>query len=543
MNKSPFPSVHAARSVSPLGRFCVGARQCGLAGLALLLAACGTGGGGEGAQAVAFGGAAADEPRAAQVAREVLADGGSAADAAVALYFALAVTRPSQAGLGAGGACISWDRRDPTVRAINFKQPPSATGGPEVAPPGGPRAMAVLHGLHGRQRWGQLVAPAETLARFGHRVSRAFATDLAEADPRMLAGGEMAGLFAPGGAVLSEGALLVQADLASTLQAIRTEGAAVLHEGPLADRLLSGIARFGGQLGRPELAGFVPRVDEPILRRLGSTRIAFAPWFETQGPYQVLLWEALAARRFSSRPEAERPHLVAEAAARARGAFAAAAGSVDVSGWAGERQASALMADYDAGRHVPPAADLARAAADRRASPAGTSFVVVDAQGGGVACGLTMGRPFGAGRIAGDTGVIPAVRADAAVDDEPLSPILAMNPNTNVLFFVGAGSGPGAATAVTEAAARVLAGDQPLWTVLAAPRAEHRGAPDVAFVEPAAQETIGVPLAQRGHTVERLPAPSLVNAVSCPGGIPRRPETCTVAADPRGHGLDTRVRR
>src|SRR3546814_9568622 len=64
-------------------------------------------------------------PLAAQIARDVLAQGGSAADAAVALYFALAVTRPSQASLGAGGTCLAWDPRDPTLRAINFKQPPS----------------------------------------------------------------------------------------------------------------------------------------------------------------------------------------------------------------------------------------------------------------------------------------------------------------------------------------------------------------------------------------------------------------------------------
>jgi len=489
---------------------------------------------------VPFAGVAADEPRAAQVARDVLSQGGSAADAAAALYFALTVTRPSQASLGAGGACLAWSRNDPTVRAINFKQPPSATGEPEVAPPGAPRAMAVLHGLHGRLRWGQVVAPAEALARFGHRVSRAFATDLAEADPRTFASGGMS-VFAPGGRVLAEGADLEQPDLAATLTAIRTDGAPALHDGPLADRLLSGIARFGGRLDRRELAAFAPRVDDALVKRLGSTRVAFTPWFETQGPYQALLWEALANRDFSGVRESERPHLMAEAAARTHGAVAAAiASSEPVTGWGAEKQAAGLMADYRRDRHV--AAD-GTAAVGRRGNPAGTTFVVADGQGGGVACGLTMGRPFGAGRMAEGTGVVPAIRSDAAVDDDSLSPVLAMNPNSNVLFFLGAGSGPGAATAVVEVAARVLAAEQPLTAALAAARVENRAAPDATFVEPAAVDAVRSDLEGRGHRVERLPSPSLVNAVSCPGGLPRSPGSCVLAADKRGFGIDAFVRR
>ncbi len=118
---------------------------------------------------------AADEPRAATLGRDILGNGGNAADAAVAMYFAMSVTLPSRAGLGGGGVCVIFDNSARKAESLQFL--PRASGAKGVVPQTA-RAMAALHARHGLLPWGQLLSPAESMARFGHPVSRAFVRDL-----------------------------------------------------------------------------------------------------------------------------------------------------------------------------------------------------------------------------------------------------------------------------------------------------------------------------------------------------------------------------
>lgn len=226
-----------------------------LLALALLLPACGTlesagnalGGGNQpqaGEQGFVrgfLGGVAAEEPRAALVARNILSAGGSAADAAVAAGFTMAVTLPSRAGLGGGGACLVLNPRRGDVEAIVF--PP---GQRVAAPMGADRPAAVpmmarglfaLHARSGRRPFEELLAPAEQAARLGTEVSRALALDLAAVAGPLLADPYAAAIFGPSGQPLATGERLVQPDLGATIGTLRTAGVGDLYQGGLARRM------------------------------------------------------------------------------------------------------------------------------------------------------------------------------------------------------------------------------------------------------------------------------------------------------------------
>src|SRR5512132_753179 len=186
-----------------------------------------------------FGAVAADEPQAALIGRDILSAGGSAADATIAMYFAMAVTLPSQASLGGGGVCVTFNAVTNEAQALEFlARPPSQTQSGADRPtavPGNIRGFFALHGIYGRMRWSQLLAPAENLARFGVPVSRALSGDLTQVESALARELRMRRIFSAerGRRMVAEGDTLVQPDLAAVLAGIRTSGPGDFYSGSL----------------------------------------------------------------------------------------------------------------------------------------------------------------------------------------------------------------------------------------------------------------------------------------------------------------------
>lgn len=480
-----------------------------------------------------FGGlVAADEPQAAVVARDVLSAGGSAADAAVALYFTLAVTQPSIASLGGGGVCIVHDKKKEVTEVVDFL-PRAASGatGMRLATgvPGNVRGFYAIHAKYGKLRWESLLAEGERLARLGTPVSRAFAADLALGG-RMLANDPVSRrVFFPDGRLIGEGQNFEQFDLASVLTRIR-RSPGEFYTGAFAQSLVEAVENAGGSLTTADLANMRPLFVPALTVRLGDDVLHFAPPPAVAGAVTAQVVAALRDRWASASAE-ERPHLLAETVARA---FSARAGWMNPDGSSKRAldaaQGEALLNGYDANRHQP-----VQAAQPNDALPA-SAFVVMDTDGNAVACNVTTYGLFGTGRMLSGTGFFMAAAPGVNSGPPAVGPVMMVNPNVHEVRFAAAASGGVTApAALTQMVLAATVEGQKLDDAEAAPRLHHSGNPDIVFVEPGHPE-LEAALVKRGHQVKAVALPSRVNALKCGSGRPNFGR-CEVAADPRGAGM------
>jgi gamma-glutamyltranspeptidase/glutathione hydrolase len=497
-----------------------------------------------------FGAVVADEPQAALIGRDILAEGGNAADAATAMYFAMAVTLPSRASLGGGGVCLAFDAKRGETRALDFTAPAPAVIPAEAdrpsAIPANVRGFYVLHGRYGRMRWSQVLAPADALARFGAAVSRAFADDIdavrdalrAEPTVRQVLGGGRDGQLPV------EGEKIIQLDLAAMLSRLRTEGPAALYAGAQAGLFVDAVRAAGGSLDRAELNAVKPAWRQTVTIPVGTETAHFAPPPPDGGGIAAQMWAMLVqSSRYRDAAADERPQLLIETAGRAfaeRGTWpppvapGTTAGITAVSGAVGSDHIAKLMADYRRDRSSLPAL---RASAPENAAAA--TLAAADRQGNAIACAVTPNSLFGTGRIAPGSGMFLAAAPDASGRGAAmLVPMLVVNENVDEFYFAGAASGGVTApTALIEVAARALLAGEPLAVAMAAKRVHGGSQPDRVFIEQGAPASVMDTLRARGYRVTTTPRLGSVNAIACTAGIPPNPQSCSAVSDPRGFGL------
>jgi len=225
---------------------------------------------------------AAAHPLAVEAGREILREGGSAVDAAIAVQMVLTLVEPQSSGIGGGGFLLHYDPAAHRVESYDGREtaPASATpemflgpdgqplqfydavvGGLSVGVPGVLRMLDLAHREHGKLPWPQLFAPAIKLAKDGFPVSPRLADSIA-ADKYLGTMPDAARYFFADGKPLAAGTLLKNPALASVLQAIADGGAEAFYSGKIAEDIIAAVnqaqPRAGG-MTLADLAGYAPK--------------------------------------------------------------------------------------------------------------------------------------------------------------------------------------------------------------------------------------------------------------------------------------------
>jgi gamma-glutamyltranspeptidase/glutathione hydrolase len=213
-------------------------------------------------------------PDAARVGLDILKKGGNAVDAAVAVQFALEVTFPEAGNIGGGGFMVYRSAQGET-NTLDFREKAPAKANQDmyldsagnVIPglslsthlasgvPGSVDGMVEAHRKYGKLKWEDLVQPAIDLARNGFKITKRMAGDLNRqaADFKKLNEGKS---YLLKDSPWQEGDMLVQEDLAKTLEQIRDKGRAGFYDGIVADELVNEMQSGKGLITKTDLQNY-----------------------------------------------------------------------------------------------------------------------------------------------------------------------------------------------------------------------------------------------------------------------------------------------
>lgn len=238
---------------------------------------------------------ATSHPLAVRAALDVLDDGGTAVDAAVAAAAMLCVVDPRSTGLGGDVFALVWEpgASRPTglagaggapaaltvdaLRAAGHRTMP-IEGPLSITVPGAPAAWEQALERFGKLDRERVLAPAIAAARDGFVVTPAVAAEWASTVDKLARDEAAAAAFLPGGRAPREGERFAVPTLALTLERFAAEGAAPFYTGELAERIVTAVAAAGGVLSGDDLAGWGgPREVEPLTLRFRDVDVYQMP--------------------------------------------------------------------------------------------------------------------------------------------------------------------------------------------------------------------------------------------------------------------------
>ena len=378
---------------------------------------------------------------ATQAGMEILAKGGNAFDAAVAVSSTLAVVEPISSGLGGGGLFMLHDARTGKDVMLDAREtsPESATperfldkngaldrdrsvNGPWSAGiPGLPALLVQVAREHGRLPLKDSLAPAIRIATDGFPVYARMANGYAMRREVMERYPGTREVYLRNGRPIAEGDLFKQPELAHTLQLLADRGFDGFYRGETAKKLLAGVKKAGGQWRAEELAGYTVKAREPVVFDYRGWKITTAPPPSSGGIALASMLQILEGWDLATLDEAHRTHLVVEAMRRAyrdRTFFLGDPDFVQIPQkvLASRDYAQGLRATIHPDKATP--SDLLSGKPTPLEDDETTHFSIIDGEGNRVGGTQTVNLLYGSGFIPAGTGVL----LNNEMDDFALKP-------------------------------------------------------------------------------------------------------------------------
>ena len=488
---------------------------------------------------------------AAEVGAQVLADGGNAVDAAVAVGFSLAVTLPRAGNIGGGGFMLVHDAASGDTTAIDYREmaPPAATrdmfldengdADPQLSryshkASGVPGTVAGLHHAHqkfGRLPWKRLVQPAVELARDGIVVTRDLATLLKARRERMCQDAATCKYFyKDGGEPYAYGERLVQSDLADSLQLIADEGPDAFYRGAIAKKIVAEMEAGGGLIDMEALAAYQPAEREPLRGEYRGYEIVTMPPPSSGGVHVIQMLNVLKHFPVASlgAGSADGVHLLAEAMRLAYADRSKHLGDPDYYpvpvDWLTSKAYGAELAKSIDMAWARPSSDVAPGVAPAYESPDTTHFSIIDVDGNVVSNTYTLNLSYGSAISVSGAGFLLNNEMDDFVSkpgtpnafgllggkansvEAGKRPLSSMTPTIvfadgEPWFATGSPGGSFIITAVLQMIVNVIDHGMNIADASSQPRMHHQWYPDLLRLESGfSPDTIRL-LQERGHIV------------------------------------------
>ncbi len=515
-----------------------------------------------------------------RIGRDIYAAGGNAVDVATALSFALAVERPQSTGLGGGGFMLIYMAELDQVYALDFREkaPQQATrdmfldsdravipqrsrqGAAAAAVPGFVAGVLAAQERFGKLARAKVVEPAARLAAQGYVVYDHLAAAL-QRKQELLAGDRHAAqiFLKADNTPYRVGETLRQPQLAATLRAIAAQGEQAFYRGEVASSIT---AATRGNITLHDLESYHIVWRPPVQGSFRGYQIFSMPPPSSGGVHILQMLNIM--EQFSFQREdfdrAARINVLAQAMQRAYADRALHLGDSDF-----VKVPVARLTSPDYAREAASKIDRQRARAsaatqsrEKLSSDSTTHFSVIDAEGNVVTSTQTINGLFGAGLVAGNTGIVLnnemddfSIKADTANMFGALGgkqnsiaagkrPLSSMSPTIvrrdgQTLLALGAPGGTRIITCVLQTLLNYLDYGMPLYAAVAAPRFHHQWHPDILLLEkePSFSATTSTQLRSMGWQTAEKEIRCYVQAVA------RRDQRLQAVSDPRSYGLAT----